>query len=125
MRQRRTSVSRLHLFAIAKYIPYPPTSKPRRWTIRSSGSFGAKRVRAAGRSHDGRLLQRARVRLRRMSTVRLRRARPDDLPVVLRLLPAAGLPEDVDAHWVLVSAVSLELLGAGALLRSLVVDEYS
>jgi amino-acid N-acetyltransferase len=70
-----------------------------------------------------------------MSTVRLRAARPDDLPVVLRLLRAASLPEDVAPHFdnffvadrggVVVGAVGLEFLGANALLRSLVVDQHS
>ena len=66
-----------------------------------------------------------------MSTSRLRRATRDDLPAVLGLLRDASLPEDVEPHFgdfivaecdgSIVGAVGLEVLGEGALLRSLVV----
>jgi amino-acid N-acetyltransferase len=69
--------------------------------------------------------------LRSVEALRLRKATLADLPGVLALLREASLPEDVEPHFrnfivadrggVLVGAVGLEIQGARALLRSLVV----
>ena len=67
----------------------------------------------------------------RSLTASFRTATPDDLPAVLGLLRDASLPEDVEPHFgdfivaerdgSIVGAVGPEVLGEGALLRSLVV----